>query len=89
MTSPRCHIYRDSTRHLGRPTTAAWAPALMALILAICPAAGQSPARVATTTERPVIRFGFSRQIFDSVNENDGRAALKMHAEAMGKSENV
>ena len=67
------------------PRAALW----LALAVGVWPAAGQPPARVATTAERPVIRFGFSRQIFDSVNENDGRAALKMHAEAMGRAENV
>ena len=43
----------------------------------------------AATDGPPSLRLGVSRRMFDNVNENDGRAALKVHATRIGDAGGV
>ena len=63
--------------------------ALLALPLVAPPAAGESAAAAVEAGDFPPLRFGFSRNILDAVNESDGRAALRMHAETIAKSDRI
>jgi ABC-type phosphate/phosphonate transport system substrate-binding protein len=66
-----------------------WVPALLILILSSLHALAQPATATGTTAQMEPIRFGFSRQIFGAVNENDGRAALKAHVQAIGRADAI
>lgn len=51
------------------------------VMIATAPSAPAAPA-----SEIPLLRFGYSRSIFDDVNENDAQAALMAHSEAISRS---
>jgi phosphonate transport system substrate-binding protein len=63
--------------------------ALLILFLSALLALAQPASATGTTAQIEPIRFGFSRQIFGAVNENDGRAALKAHALALGRADAI
>lgn len=84
MKSPRPVRPRSRTRRVSLV-------AFLALLLGLGPgsAAEPSPPAAATRTTKPTLRLGYSRQVFLEINENDGRAALKMHAEAIAKTDGI
>ena len=70
-------------------SSSCWMAALSIVFLSSLLAMAQPGSATGTAAQMAPIRFGFSRQIFGAVNENDGRAALKAHVQAIGRADGI